>query len=173
MSTSSARAWFLLTSKPHKDELAHAQLLNQGYEVYRPLAKRLKKRNGKMITTVESLFPRYLFIHLDNGITDNWSSVRYTYGISDFVRFGKQSLPKPVPNHIIANLQDQEETLGERLIDLERFHKGDQVLIKDGPYKNLLAIFQQYEGEQRVMLLLNLLHTETRLTTDSINIERY
>lgn len=69
------RQWYLLTSKPFKDELAEIELGKQGYEVYRPLAQRLRKQRGKLVKKTESLFPRYLFIAL-NELTDNWAPIR-------------------------------------------------------------------------------------------------
>ena len=120
MSVETDRNWFLLTSKPHKDEVAEFQLRNQGYDVYRPLAKRLRTQRGKVITKVESLFPRYMFIHLDHGVNDNWAPIRSTTGISSFVRFGTEAAR--VPEALIMSLKQQEAMLGERAIDLDRFH---------------------------------------------------
>ena len=62
------KKWYLLTAKPRKDAYAEEQLNNQQYETYRPLAKRLRRRQGKMVECIESLFPRYLFIRLDKGV---------------------------------------------------------------------------------------------------------
>lgn len=161
MSVETDRNWFLLTSKPHKDEVAEFQLRNQGYDVYRPLAKRLRTQRGKVITKVESLFPRYMFIHLDNGVNDNWAPIRSTTGISSFVRFGAEAAR--VPEALILSLKQQEAMLGERAIDLDRFHSGDKVVITEGPFRGLEAIFQRYDGEERVMLLLEILHKPTKL----------
>lgn len=161
MSVNFERNWFLLTSKPHKDELAEMHLRNQGYDVYRPLAKRLRRQRGKMITRIESLFPRYLFIHLDNGINDNWAPIRSTQGVNGFVRFGTDAAQ--VPDNLVDGLKAQEKLLGERAIDLDRYHKGDKVIIADGPFKGLQGIFERYDGEERVMVLLEILHKQTTL----------
>ncbi|MBO0614301.1 transcription/translation regulatory transformer protein RfaH [Thiothrix fructosivorans] len=161
MSVETDRNWFLLTSKPHKDEVAEFQLRNQGYDVYRPLAKRLRTQRGKVVTKVESLFPRYMFIHLDDGVNDNWAPIRSTTGISSFVCFGTEAAR--VPDALIATLKQQEVYLGERAIDLDRFHNGDKVVITDGPFRGLEAIFQKYDGEERVIVLLEILHKQTKL----------
>ncbi|WP_020558064.1 transcription/translation regulatory transformer protein RfaH [Thiofilum flexile] len=160
MMKESAKQWYLLTSKPHKDALAEHHLVNQGYSVYRPLAQRLRTRRGKQETVVESLFPRYLFIEL-NRIDDNWAPIRSTVGVQGFVRFG--DMPAPVPSHLIEYLHLHESTLSARAIDLDRFHTGDSVIIKDGPFRGLIGIFQQYDGEQRAIILLEILHKATPL----------
>ncbi len=160
MSKQYQQQWYLLTSKPHKDELAEAHLNHQGYEVYRPLAQRLRKRRGKMLKVVESLFPRYMFIHL-NTLNDNWAPIRSTQGVQQFVRFGLE--PASVPDKLIQSLKDQEGILGEKAIDLDRFHQGDAVILTEGPFKGLTAIFLSYDGEERAMVLLELLNNQTKL----------
>ncbi len=161
MSVAMARNWFLLTSRPHKDEVAEFHLRNQGYEVYRPLAKRLRTQRGKVITKIESLFPRYMFIHLDDGVNDNWAPIRSTTGISSFVRFGLE--PARVPDELIASLKAQEALFSERSIDLDRYRAGDKVIITEGPFRGLEAVFQKYDGEERVIVLLEILHKQTKL----------
>lgn len=161
MTQNTDRNWFLLTSKPQKDDVAEHHLLNQGYEIYRPLAKRLRTRRGKTVTTIESLFPRYLFIHLDDGVNDNWAPIRSTKGVNGFVRFGNEAAR--VPDNLILALKSQEQSLGERAIDLDRFHDGDKVIITEGPFIGLDAVFQKYDGEERVLVLLEILHKQTRL----------
>ncbi|MBK8453101.1 MAG: transcription/translation regulatory transformer protein RfaH [Thiofilum sp.] len=160
MMDKSAKHWYLLTSKPHKDALAEHHLVNQGYSVYRPLAQRLRTRRGKQETVIESLFPRYMFIEL-NRLDDNWAPIRSTIGVQGFVRFGE--MPTPVPLELINYLHMNESTFSERAIDLDRFHTGDKVIIKDGPFKGITGIFQNYDGEQRAIILLEILRKATSL----------
>ncbi|PIE01283.1 MAG: transcription/translation regulatory transformer protein RfaH [Thiothrix nivea] len=160
MKTSSLKNWYLLSSKPHKDALAEEQLLNQGYEIYRPLAQRLRKRRGKMLKVTESLFPRYMFINLDT-LDDNWAPIRSTYGVNQIIRFGNE--PAQVPDELIQSLKANEEKLGEKAIDLDKFHKGEQVILTDGPFKGLNGIFLSYDGEERAMVLLEIMHSQTKL----------
>ncbi len=160
MMNESARQWYLLTSKPHKDALAEEELCKQGYEVYRPLAQRLRKRREKMVKVVESLFPRYMFIHL-NTLDDNWAPIRSTKGVNHFVRFGIE--PAIVPGNLIIALRQQEGILGEKAIDLDRFHEGDSVIPTDGPFKGLRGIFMSYDGEERAIILLEIMTKQARL----------
>lgn len=160
MNKSSLKHWYLLSSKPHKDALAEEQLLIQGYEVYRPLAQRLRKRRGKMLKVTESLFPRYMFINLDT-LDDNWAPIRSTYGVSQIIRFGNE--PARVPEPLIDALKENETAFGEKAIDLDRFHKGEQVILTDGPFKGLTGVFLSYDGEERAMVLLEIMHSQTRL----------
>ena len=98
----SQRHWWLVITKPRQDELAENNLNNQGYETYRPLAKRLRKFRGKMKPRIESLFPGYIFIHLDE-LNDNWHPIRSTYGVNKLLTFGNK--PAKVPSLIIETLK--------------------------------------------------------------------
>ena len=163
------RNWYLLTSKPKQDEKAEKQLLNQGYKIYRPLARRLRKSRGKMVERIESLFPRYIFIHLDL-VEDNWFPIRSTIGVSDFVRFGGE--PAKVPSEIVTTLKLQEDEVANKAIDLDRFKRGEKIIVNYGAFKGLQAVFECYEdGEQRSVVLLQMLGKMTKLTVDTVAIE--
>ncbi|PIW56856.1 MAG: transcription/translation regulatory transformer protein RfaH, partial [Piscirickettsiaceae bacterium CG12_big_fil_rev_8_21_14_0_65_44_934] len=72
--------WYLVMAKPKQDEVAESQLAQQGYCVYRPEVILQKQRRGKMVALVESLFPRYLFVKLIEGV-DSWGTIRSTKGV--------------------------------------------------------------------------------------------
>ena len=59
------KSWYLVYTKPRQEEVALTNLTRQGYGVYLPRLRQLRKRSGKQVPVVEPLFPRYLFIHLD------------------------------------------------------------------------------------------------------------
>ncbi len=154
--------WWLVITKTRQEELAEHNLNNQGYVTYRPLAKRLRKYRGKMKTRIESLFPGYLFIHLDQ-LNDNWSPIRSTYGVNRILSFGNK--PARVPDAIITTLKKEEDALAEKAIDLDRYKKGDLVIVnQEGAYKGMQGVFQCYDGEERTQILLNILQQEAVLT---------
>jgi transcriptional antiterminator RfaH len=155
------KKWYLLTTKPQNDAYAETQLVNQGYDVYRPLAKRIRKRRQKLIEVIESLFPRYLFIQLDT-VNDNWAPIRSTRGVAGFVTFGNN--PAVVPELIVETLMLNEDELSEKAISLDRFKQGDKVIIESGPYVGLNAVFDAYNGDERAVILLNMLNSIAKLT---------
>lgn len=160
MSQNENKQWYALMSKPQKDAYAEEQLNNQGYNTYRPLAMRERRRRGKIIKVTESLFPRYLFINLD-AVNDNWAPIQSTYGVSGMVRFG--DLPLSVPETLIEQLRRQENQFQEKAIDLDRFQLGDVVTIGGGSFEGLNAVFERYSGEERVILLMNILNAQTKV----------
>lgn len=157
------KTWFLITSKPHKDSEAEEQLRNQGYEVYRPLANRLRTRGRKKVNIIESLFPRYLFICMREGI-DDWGPIRSTRGVHGVVKFG--GTPVKVEDALINEIRIREDDLRERVIDLDRFQEGQVIKIDDGPLKGMNGLFSSYAGELRVIILLDLLGKKTSLSID-------
>lgn len=155
--------WYLIMTKPREDAYAEQHLLNQDYDIYRPLAKRSRRQRGRMVTIVESLFPRYIFIRLDPE-HDNWSSVRYTRGVAGFVRFS--AMPHPVPSHLIDYLKSNEDVSQQRLIDLDRFKQGEKVRIENNLFNGAEALFQSYDGEQRAIVLVTMLGQQTQVPVD-------
>jgi len=154
-------------SKPQKDAYAEEQLNNQGYTTYRPLAIRERRHRGKVIKITESLFPRYLFINLD-AVNDNWAPIQSTYGVSSMVRFG--DLPLSVPDTLIDQLRQQESQFQENAIDLDRFQRGDVVSIGNGSFEGLNAVFERYSGEERVILLMNILNAQTKVAIPRVDV---
>ena len=161
------KAWYVLTSKSQKDAYAEEQLNNQGYTTYRPLAMRERRRSGKIIKVTESLFSRYFFIHLDR-VEDNWVPIRSTYGVAGFVQFG--DLPLSVPDTLISDLRKREGQFQGKAIDLDRFQVGDIVRIGSGPFQGLDAVFKRYSGEERAILLMNILNEQAKVAVSPVDI---
>ncbi|MFC6669732.1 transcription/translation regulatory transformer protein RfaH [Marinobacterium aestuariivivens] len=159
------RAWYLLQTKPRQDARALENLENQGFEVFAPMLNVERIRAGKRQTVTEPLFPGYLFIYLDQ-VADNWRPIRSTRGVSRLVTFN--DMPLPVAGDII-------ERLRQRIADKqpkEALKSGDPVHICQGAFAELDAVFECYDGTERVVILLNLMHRTQRLSMPLANIRR-
>lgn len=150
--------WYLIQCKPREEERALEHLQRQGFTCYYPVCRTVKHYpSGRKYTASEALFPGYLFVRLDR-IHDNWSAVHSTRGVSRIVRF-KDHMPA-VEDELIEGIQ-------ARLAGAEG-HKpylrpGERVRILEGAFAHLEAIFICAVGEERVVLLLNILQQEQRL----------
>jgi transcriptional antiterminator RfaH len=147
--------FYLIKTKPHQEVIATQNLTKQGFNVFFPKAVIKNK--------ITSLFPGYLFIELDDK-TQNWTLVRSTRGVSDFVRFGL-SFAK-VPNQIINLIRVQQQQTIEKMINICSHHKGDHLEIKTGSFKGQQAIFQNYNSSHRVTVLLELIGQQQAVTFD-------
>ena len=145
------KRWYLIKTKPRQEKIAIANLKNQNYQVYCPFSI-INKKN-------QFLFPGYLFVHLDYENQD-WSPIRSTKGVLNFVRFGVNFAK--IPDRVIDLITQNEKNTVNKIKNINNFKKGDKVQINEGIFKSCIAIFQSIKSDERVLILLNLLgHEQT------------
>jgi transcriptional antiterminator RfaH len=162
------RAWYLIYSKPQQEQVALENLHRQGYVSYLPRIRGRRRRQGKYVKVVEPMFPRYLFVQL-NDQTDDWGPIRSTIGISSLVRFGMQ--PARVPDDLVDALKSREDEEGIQLIEPRELEQGDRVRIVEGVMAGYEAIFEARTSKERVSLLLKIANTTARVKVSRHDIE--
>ncbi len=162
------QAWYLIYSKPRQERLALENLARQGYEAYVPMMRNRRRRTGRRITVVEPMFPRYLFVHL-NDQTDDWGPIRSTIGVVRLVRFG--SSPAIVPDDLVQTLRTQQDESGLQVLPEREYHAGERVRISGGLMAGYEAIFQARSGKERVLLLLDIAGKAAKVQVDADDIE--
>jgi transcriptional antiterminator RfaH len=150
--------WYLIQCKARQDERALEHLERQGFECYRPVYEKERIRRGRKELASVALFPSYLFIRLDR-VHDNWLPIRSTRGVIQIVRFDEN--PLPVADGIVETIRRRTESQPTREPYLT---SGERVVITDGGFSGLEAIFVASHGDARVMLLLNILQSEQTLS---------
>lgn len=149
--------WYVIQCKGGESFRAAEHLTNQGYEVFHPVLNIKRKRQGKLVTVNEPLFPYYLFIRLDQ-VVSNWRPIRSTRGVLRLLTFGNR--PVSTPDALIDTLRAQPH----QQVDIHTyFSAGEKVTITDGPFKDLEAIFTRCKGEERAIVLLNVLNRPQHL----------
>ena len=103
----------------------------------------------------ESLFPGYLFIHMPQGA--NWAPLRSTRGVVRVVAFGGR--PLAVSHELVAQLQDRAENH-----IITTLSPGDKVTILDQGFAGIESIFMTMDGEERVILLINLMNRQQQIS---------
>jgi transcriptional antiterminator RfaH len=147
--------WYALHTKPRQEERALVHLQRQGYEVYCPLIRERRRQGGEYRWLITAMFPRYLFLRLRLGL-DNIASLRSTRGVAGLVQFGGH-IP-PVPEAFIAGLQQYDADGTEVVQTLQpAWQAGQRVQIEEGPFAGLAAVFKARQGQDRVLVLLDLL----------------
>lgn len=148
-------AWYLVQCKPRQDARALEHLQRQGFECFCPFFQAQVLRGGKVRPVRQLLFPGYLFLrmHLD----DSWLSLRSTRGVSRVVSFC--GMPCRVDDGIVEHLALR----CEQAPAATAFTPGERVQVRLGPFADMEAIFLSMDGEERVMLLLNLLNREQQV----------
>jgi len=158
------RHWYAVFTKPRQECQAVAHLERQGFEVYLPRMRVRRLRRGRLVWVEEPVFPRYVFLRVDLE-SCNTAPLRSTRGVVGLVRFGA-CIP-PVPAALIEYLRAREP---ERLHSRPRFHRGDRVLVADGPLAGAEGLFETERGEDRVVILLNLLGRRNAVTVEAAHV---
>ena len=160
----SGKAWYVVATKPRAELVAQEHLQRQGYATLLPTLLLRKRRRGKWQEVTEPTFPGYIFVGLELG-RDDMATIRSTQGCRDLLRFGQQ--PAVVHEDIIRALQSGNSVQGASGDGVkEPFSPGDVVLIEDGPFQGLSAIYCMNKGADRVQVLITLLGRVQHLNVD-------
>jgi transcriptional antiterminator RfaH len=150
--------WYLVQCRSRQEDRALEHLERQGFECYRPLYEKEHITRGRKELVSTGLFPGYLFILLDR-IHDNWLPIRSTRGVIQIVRFNEY--PLPVADGIVEELRRRIEHKPTRVPYLK---SGEHVVISEGTFAGIEAVFLARHGHERVMLLLNILQSDQTLS---------
>ncbi|EPQ9012406.1 TPA: transcription/translation regulatory transformer protein RfaH [Providencia stuartii] len=158
--------WHLLYCKRGQIDRAIEHLNRQNVICMTPMTEIEKVVRGKRTKVQEPLFPNYLFVKFDHNEIHT-TTIQSTRGVSHFVRFGLH--PAIVPDEIIELLQ--QAPLGH-LVDPEKPTHGDNVLITEGIFAGIQAIYDEPNGESRSILLLNILNKNVSKVLDNTQFKK-
>ncbi len=155
--------WYVLRSKPRKEDVVWRQLQEKGLENYYPRIRvhPVNPRSRK----IKPYFPGYIFVKADlehEGIsTFKW--MPHTLG---FVSFDGE--PASVSDHMVQELQKRILEINEAGGEvLEGLKPGDKVRIHEGPFSGYGAVFDtRLPGEERVRVLLKLINDKRQVPVE-------
>jgi len=145
------RDWYVVYSKPHKEEQAQFHLRMKGLDVFFPRLDlvRVSERRKRVIP----LFPNYLFVRID--LQTEFQYVTWSPGVKRLVSFGDR--PIPLDERVVDFLKQQTDAEGV-IRTHSQLRPGQEVEIRGGPFDGLIAIIQDPpDGKGRVRILLKLL----------------
>lgn len=151
-------SWFLLQTKSRQESRAVENLERQGVDSFCPMIRVEKVTRGKRVVKEEALFPGYLFVNF-NQTTVSSTTVRSTRGVSHFVTCAGS--PAMVPVTLIEQLKKRTDPKIQELVS-NIPKPGDELQVIDGPFKGLNAVFTQTDGDQRAVVLINLLNQQVK-----------
>lgn len=165
-----ASNWLLLQVKPRQEMRALENLERQQAQCYCPLIQVEKLSRGKRIQVEESLFSGYLFINAQpelNGLS--YTSIRSSRGVSKIVGFS--AAPIVIPESLIQQFKLREgNSVAWKAENLPR--AGDKIYIIEGPFKGLQAVYSHTDGQQRAIVLINLLNQQAPTSLASTQIQK-
>lgn len=162
------KEWYVLHTHASAEQFVVEQLEQKDIETFLPEMTR-KDPSGKPQTI--ALFPGYLFVHFDymTANPDHW---RWTPGVRRFVTF--EEYPIAVPADVITALKQRVAELNSRgKRPQARFARGEQVRLTDGPFKEMLALFDgPVAPAEWVHVLLQTMNRSMRLRVASSSLSK-
>ena len=147
--------WYVLRSKPHKEDFVHSQLLVRQIKAYYPAISvvPVNPRARKIVP----YFPGYLFVYVDLELI-NVSLLKWMPGSGGLLSF--ENIPAQVPEELIASIHQKVDQINKAVKQpLQGIQIGDPVLIVSGPFVGQEAIFDGCKnGSERVRVLIQYLH---------------
>jgi len=158
----SDKQWFAVRCKPRKESTACEEFERQGFEVYLPRELKLIRHARRMEKMPRPFFPGYLFLHLSRE-ERYWTAIRSTRGAVGTVHFG--NFYPPVPDSVIASLRALEDEAGfirHGEDPISPFAPGTRIVVREGQFSGIEGIFVCRSGEERAMVLLEMLQRQVK-----------
>ena len=149
----SALRWYVIQTKPRQEDRAQHFLSEKGFEAYLPKMEMVNVRKNRRALTQKALFPSYLFTRFEQQ--ESLAHVRWTKGVVKILP--ESNRPLPVDNEVVRNIKTLARKDG--VIRKKSLKTKDRVRIVNGPFKDLLGIFEHWTSDQgRVRVLLSLIN---------------
>lgn len=153
--------WYVAYAKSRQEDVAKENLLRQGYSVYLPRMKILRRIRGHYRTRWEPFFPRYLF--LQPGTAEHSiAPVRNTIGLTGIVRIcNDPAVISPKALLSIRQIEIRQNAASDA--ELSPFTPGKRIRVVDGPLYGLEGVVTS-TSQQRIIVLMQLLGSDTRVS---------
>ena len=161
--------WTVIYTKPRQEARAKENLELLGLDVSSPLKPVEKVKRGAISVDFEPLFPRYLFVRSKSIVFQKvLHTLRNVRGVSQLVTFG-------------GRLAELDEQTFKKILNFEKalscrpakaYQLGENVVFTHGAFREIQAVYQEPDGDKRVVLLFNLLNKPVRLSVPVSGVKR-
>lgn len=147
------KSWYVLQTKPHREQAVVGQLRLAGYETFFPVLRNC--------LTTKALFPSYVFVNLNHGDTNDYRLVQFTRGVTRILGT-RDDGPVAVPEHVVAFLRQRADAKG--VIVQELFKRaGDMVRAQRGLLKDLVGVLEKpVDAAGRLHVLFKMINHSVR-----------
>lgn len=169
-SVENAVRWYVVHTNPKQEERAYENLRAWGVDALSPKlrARRYNEFSGAVSYLSQPLFPRYIFARFN--ARKLLSKVRFTRGVHKVLSFGDG--PVPVDEGVIEIIHSRIDERGF-VKGNDDLKPGDKVLIKAGPLRNFVGVFEgQVKNSKRISLLLTTISYQGHLVVNRDAVER-
>jgi len=142
--------WYPVYTNSRAEKKAYDELIRKGITAYLPLKKTVKQWSDRKKVVEEPLIKSYLFVYIS---AKEHAEVLMTNGISRFLYFsGKVA---SMPDQQIENLKLLLATERDLQVFDYDIKSGQKVIIKAGPFKDMIAEMVSAQNKQRIILRLD------------------
>jgi transcriptional antiterminator RfaH len=153
--------WYVVHTKARQEQSACENLVRQGYAVYLPRIKVIKRLRGLQQAVFEPFFPRYIFLQPASAV-QSLAPVRSTLGVAALVRFGQE--PAQMQSETLQNIRNFEARRNAaKDADISPLQPGERVRVADGPLAGFEGLISSV-SQQRVVVLMQLLGQDTQVS---------
>lgn len=158
--------WYPVYTRSRAEKKAYQELIRKNITAYLPLKKELKQWSDRKKIVEEPLIKSYLFVYISSK---EYSEVLMTNGIARFLYFSGQiaSMPDKQIESLRLLLATDEEL---EIFDYD-IKPGQKVIIKAGPFKDLIADLVSIHNKQRIILRLENMGFAININTSMAFIE--
>jgi transcriptional antiterminator NusG len=141
---------------------------DQIFNILVPTEQKIKIRNGKKKIITEKVFSGYVLVEMLVN-DESWYVVRNTPNVTGFISIG--NTPMPLSQEEVDNLVNRMKAIDpEYQLDV---NEGDQILINDGPFKNMEGSVTHVDNEHgKIKVVVSMFGRETPVELDFLQVKK-
>lgn len=143
--------WYVVYTKPKWEKKVAERLNEIGITTYCPLITKLSQWSDRKKRIQVPLFNSYIFVQIQennrNSIFEIPGAIRYLFWL------GKPAIVKEMEIQIIQDWLNAPDTFK---IMVDKWQKGDKIVLKSGPFVTQSAIVQEIKQNHYVLVLESL-----------------
>ena len=151
-----------------KQRIESLGMENKIFDVVVPTEKKIRVKAGKRVVEEEKIYPGYILVRMIVD-DDSWFVVRNTPRVTGFVGSGNTPVPMEEPE-VATLMKRMTAEAPKHRIDLM---KDDQVVIVDGPFKDLEGKVGDIDEDRgKVKVLVSMFGRETPVELDFLQVRK-
>jgi transcriptional antiterminator RfaH len=145
------RTWMVVYTKPRNEKTVSERLSSQGVEVYSPIIETIRQWSDRKKKVKIPLFTSYVFVRVNEK---DRSVILQDPGVMNFVFWlGKPAIIRDSEmDEMIAFLENHKENE----LTVKQLKKGDKIVFKEGPLKEIEGTFDSLKKGLPVFIIESL-----------------
>ena len=151
--------WFVIQTQPNQEFRAETHLRRQGYDVWLPCIKKIRRHARRIENVQRPLFPGYMFVRMDIE-EQPWRAINGTFGVRNILC--QNNKPQTIAQGFVEALRNRAADDGCTIPVDDGIREGGNVRIAQGPFEDCIGTILKIADRDRIMLMLQILGREVR-----------